>query len=61
VIEALGGIVESSKSAEPVGAEYRADALKESAALRTTIQGTASPSKARALDLLKAYEAYIRR
>jgi hypothetical protein len=61
MIEALGGIVESSKSAEPVAAEYKADALKEATALRTTIQGTASPSKARALDLLKAYESYIRR
>jgi hypothetical protein len=61
VIESLGNIVESSKSEEPVAAEYKADSLKEAAALRTTIQGTASPSKARALDLLKAYEAYIRR
>ncbi|HKP12298.1 MAG TPA: hypothetical protein VJZ91_09320 [Blastocatellia bacterium] len=45
----------------PLRRKYKADALKEAAALRTIIQGTASPSKARALDLLKAYEGYIRR
>jgi hypothetical protein len=61
VIESLSGLIEASKHEGPLGSEYKADALKEFAALRATIQGTASPSKAVALDRLKAYEAYIRR
>jgi hypothetical protein len=61
VIELLVNIAAWSQSAEPMAAEYKADALKETAALRATIQGTASPSKSRALDLLKAFDAYLRR
>jgi Bacterial SH3 domain len=61
IIDSLTGILETIKSAEPVAAQYKADASKEGAALRTAIQNTASPSRARALELLKSYETYIRR
>jgi hypothetical protein len=61
IIESLSAGLDLMKSAEPVAAEYKADALKEVTTLRTAIQSTASPSKARALELLKAYETYVRR
>jgi len=61
IIDSLTGILESIKSTEPVAAEYKAEVSKVSTALRTAIQNTASPSKARALELLKSYETYIRR
>jgi Bacterial SH3 domain len=61
IIESLASGSDLMKSAEPVAAEYKADALKEVTTLRTAIQGTASPSKARALELIKSYETYVRR
>jgi hypothetical protein len=61
IIESLASGIDLMKSAEPVPAEYKADALKEVTTLRTAIQSTASPSKARALELVKSYETYVRR
>jgi hypothetical protein len=61
IIESLNGMLDAVKSAEPLPAEYKADALKEVGALRATIQSTASPSKARALELLVPFDKYVRR
>jgi hypothetical protein len=61
IIESLAGLLEVVKAAEPLPAEYKADSQKEVAALRATIQNTASPSKARALELLAPFEKYVRR
>jgi len=61
IIEALSSSLDFIKSAEPVPAEYKADSLKIVTTMRATIQKTASPSKARALELLAPYEQYLRR
>ena len=60
IIEGLKSGLELIKPNEPEMAEYKADALKQVATMRTTVQKTGSPGKTRALELLASFEKNIR-
>jgi hypothetical protein len=60
VIEVLGGLTESLKTAEKPAADERKYAVKDLTELRASITKTVSPKKAKALQLLAQFDNHYR-